>query len=596
MAEESSANSSSTTTITSTSTSDQNDSDDNVKISTSVAISTTSIGLKITPKEEECSVLNVENNVKDNVEEFCDKQQQPTETTATTMTIIKNENVNMNVPPDLSSLSDTNMLTKIDETNAMEIDTQSSSSNIQMETSNENVPLSRTSQQSSLNIVIVNDFEQNEISNNDNEDIEMQSRNPVTTADDVSCSDKTNNNNNNNNNDTVQQFQEHQSVHHPPVTDSINDEQDHGLQQQLSSSSETNCNDEQQDRSDELNESKLLMSNNKNINELHDVDSSIQSHPTSLSSSSSSSSSMISSSTPPPPLLDGHYDYKTSNQMPLTSSSSPTISMIETCTTIDQQTMENSCSSSSLSSSSSSTITTQSKIDCNKITETSTASNNDNNINKNHIDSNLLNEEDEERILQPCADEHTAIVEIFSEEFLLGNDHATNVPCSKPDNDVTKEKFEDVDKLLSPSIAPTTTMIATTMNDTDSNVQFQAHESTNYDQNNDNGDIDEILDQHASADLFESVKFSLCETVSDSDKVCFNYFFFDLLRLFSFFIKIKKIMVGHGAKFLNYLSDSATYFIADDPDHPSVSEAIDIFEKPVLTVSYEFFVLNFSFF
>ena len=170
------------------------------------------------------------------------------------------------------------------------------------------------------------------------------------------------------------------------------------------------------------------------------------------------------------------------------------------------------------------------------------------------------------------------------------------MPCSKPDNDVTKEKFEDVDKLLSPSIAPSTTMIATTMNDTDSNVQFQAHESTNYDQNNDNGDIDEILDQHASADLFESVKFSLCETVSDSDKVCFNYFFFDLLRLFSFFIKIKKIMVGHGAKFLNYLSDSATYFIADDPDHPSVSEAIDIFEKPVLTVSYEFFVLNFSFF
>lgn len=54
-------------------------------------------------------------------------------------------------------------------------------------------------------------------------------------------------------------------------------------------------------------------------------------------------------------------------------------------------------------------------------------------------------------------------------------------------------------------------------------------------------------------------------------------------------------MVGHGAKFLNYLSDSATYFIADDPDHPSVSEAIDIYEKPVLTVSDEFFFEFFTF-
>lgn len=50
-------------------------------------------------------------------------------------------------------------------------------------------------------------------------------------------------------------------------------------------------------------------------------------------------------------------------------------------------------------------------------------------------------------------------------------------------------------------------------------------------------------------------------------------------------------MVGHGGKFFNYLTDSATHFIANDSEHPSVSEAIDIFEKPVVTVSVYFVFL-----
>ncbi|KPM09375.1 PAX-interacting protein 1-like protein [Sarcoptes scabiei] len=66
-----------------------------------------------------------------------------------------------------------------------------------------------------------------------------------------------------------------------------------------------------------------------------------------------------------------------------------------------------------------------------------------------------------------------------------------------------------------------------------------------------------------SSNLFGSIKFAVCENVSHLDKV-------------------KKILIKFGAKFLNYLSDSATHFIADDPDHPSVSEAIDIYEKPVV--------------
>lgn len=47
---------------------------------------------------------------------------------------------------------------------------------------------------------------------------------------------------------------------------------------------------------------------------------------------------------------------------------------------------------------------------------------------------------------------------------------------------------------------------------------------------------------------------------------------------------MKKILVDGGGKLVNYLSDIATHLIADNPDHPDVSEAIEIYEKPVVTV------------
>lgn len=57
-----------------------------------------------------------------------------------------------------------------------------------------------------------------------------------------------------------------------------------------------------------------------------------------------------------------------------------------------------------------------------------------------------------------------------------------------------------------------------------------------------------------------------------------------------FFLQIKKVLTSSGAKFLNYLSDSATHLIADNPDHSNVSEAVDIYEKPVVTVSVLIFL------
>jgi hypothetical protein len=49
---------------------------------------------------------------------------------------------------------------------------------------------------------------------------------------------------------------------------------------------------------------------------------------------------------------------------------------------------------------------------------------------------------------------------------------------------------------------------------------------------------------------------------------------------------VKKLLLSGGAKFLNYLSDNVTHLIGDNPDHHSVSEAVEIYEKPVVTVSY----------
>ena len=50
-------------------------------------------------------------------------------------------------------------------------------------------------------------------------------------------------------------------------------------------------------------------------------------------------------------------------------------------------------------------------------------------------------------------------------------------------------------------------------------------------------------------------------------------------------IQIKKILVEEGGKLVNYLSDVVSHLISENPDHPDVTEALEIFEKPVVTVS-----------
>lgn len=45
------------------------------------------------------------------------------------------------------------------------------------------------------------------------------------------------------------------------------------------------------------------------------------------------------------------------------------------------------------------------------------------------------------------------------------------------------------------------------------------------------------------------------------------------------------MLVEGGGKHVNYLSDIATHLIADNPDHQDVSEAVEIYEKPVVSVN-----------
>lgn len=42
---------------------------------------------------------------------------------------------------------------------------------------------------------------------------------------------------------------------------------------------------------------------------------------------------------------------------------------------------------------------------------------------------------------------------------------------------------------------------------------------------------------------------------------------------------------------MNYMSDVVTHLIADNDEHADVSEAIEIFEKPVVTVLFNSLVL-----
>ena len=58
----------------------------------------------------------------------------------------------------------------------------------------------------------------------------------------------------------------------------------------------------------------------------------------------------------------------------------------------------------------------------------------------------------------------------------------------------------------------------------------------------------------------------------------------DLPSKHRYFYQIKKILVDGGGKLVNYLSDIVTHLIAENADHPDVTEAIEIYEKPVVTV------------
>lgn len=65
-------------------------------------------------------------------------------------------------------------------------------------------------------------------------------------------------------------------------------------------------------------------------------------------------------------------------------------------------------------------------------------------------------------------------------------------------------------------------------------------------------------------DLFKGVNFCLCDAVDDTEEV-------------------KRILVDGGGRLVNYMSDIVTHLIADNDDHPDVAEALEIYEKPVVT-------------
>ena len=64
----------------------------------------------------------------------------------------------------------------------------------------------------------------------------------------------------------------------------------------------------------------------------------------------------------------------------------------------------------------------------------------------------------------------------------------------------------------------------------------------------------------------------------------FSYCFFNFVIMSSFY-QIKAILLEGGGTHISYLSDMVTHVICDNPDNPGVSEAQELFEKPVVTVS-----------
>ncbi|KAH8039412.1 hypothetical protein HPB51_006922 [Rhipicephalus microplus] len=67
--------------------------------------------------------------------------------------------------------------------------------------------------------------------------------------------------------------------------------------------------------------------------------------------------------------------------------------------------------------------------------------------------------------------------------------------------------------------------------------------------------------------LFEDVKFCLADDLQDDEE-------------------FQRLLVKHGGTLINYLSDNVTYVIADNPDSSTITEAQDLYEKPVATSSW----------
>jgi hypothetical protein len=84
-------------------------------------------------------------------------------------------------------------------------------------------------------------------------------------------------------------------------------------------------------------------------------------------------------------------------------------------------------------------------------------------------------------------------------------------------------------------------------------------------------------------------------TIRTSILCLINYQFINQFINQLFEWQVKKALLFGGAKFLNYLSDNVTHLIADNGEHPSVSEAQEIYEKPVVTVWQHFSIYIFSF-
>ncbi|GIY38551.1 PAX-interacting protein 1 [Caerostris extrusa] len=74
--------------------------------------------------------------------------------------------------------------------------------------------------------------------------------------------------------------------------------------------------------------------------------------------------------------------------------------------------------------------------------------------------------------------------------------------------------------------------------------------------------MDDSVNVHP--DLFKGLKFCLIDEGDVDDK-------------------IKTMLLAGGGTHNSYVSDMVTHVICDNPDNPGVSEAQDLFEKPVIT-------------